>query len=115
MAALDKDTLFVTFLSTQSSRQAYETDLLREIQRKQLVGASLAVIGCGASPLPRLEGTRVVAPPRHWPVSDLYRPAVDVLFGQLLGLFFSLGNALTPDSPSPNGAISRVVQPIEIY
>ena len=115
MAALDKGTLFVSFLSTQSSRQRYEIDLLREIERKQLVGASFAVIGCGTSPLPQLEGTQMVAPRQHWLVPDLYRPAVDVSFGQLLGLFFSLGSGLRPDSPSPNGAISRVVQPIEIY
>jgi tagatose-6-phosphate ketose/aldose isomerase len=115
MAALDKDTLFVCFLSTQSTRQRYETDLLREIERKQLVGASLAVLACGTSSLPQFEGTQVVAPHQHWPIPDLYRPVVDVLFGQLLGLFFSLRSGLTPDSPSPNGAISRVVQPIAIY
>jgi len=115
MAALDKDTLLVSFLSTQSTRQRYEIDLLREIERKELVGASLAVIGCGASPRPQLESTQVVAPQEQWLVPDLYRPAVDVLFGQLLGLFFSLKNSLRPDSPSPNGAISRVVQPIGIY
>ncbi|MBB6144246.1 tagatose-6-phosphate ketose/aldose isomerase [Silvibacterium bohemicum] len=115
MAALDHDTLLVSFLSTQSTRQRYEIDLLREIERKQLVGASLAVIGSGMSGLPQLESTQVLAPQNHWQIPDSYRPAVDVLFGQVLGLFFSLGSSLRPDSPSPNGAISRVVQPIEIY
>jgi tagatose-6-phosphate ketose/aldose isomerase len=115
MAALDRETLLVSFLSTESKRQRYEIDLLREIERKQLVGTSLAVIGSGASPLPQLESTQVLAPAAQWPVPDLYRPAVDVLFGQLLGLFFSLESSLRPDSPSPNGAISRVVQPIGIY
>ena len=115
MAALDKETLFVSFLSTQSTRQRYEIDLIREIERKQLVGASLAVVGCGAAALPQLETTQVLAPQGVWEIPDLYRPAVDTLFGQLLGLFFSLKYGLTPDSPSPNGAISRVVQPIGIY
>ncbi|MBT9330110.1 SIS domain-containing protein [Paracidobacterium acidisoli] len=115
MAALDRDTLFVSFLSTQNTRQRYEIDLLREIERKQLTGASLAILGCGASPLPQPEATQIVAPEGHWSVPDLYRPAVDTLFGQLLGLFFSLRWGLTPDSPSPNGAITRVVQPIGIY
>jgi tagatose-6-phosphate ketose/aldose isomerase len=115
MAALDKETLFVSFLSTENTRQRYEIDLLREIERKQLTGASLAVLGCGVSPLPQLEATQVVVAPGRWPIPDLYRPAVDTLFGQLLGLFFSLRWGLTPDSPSPNGAITRVVQPIGIY
>jgi tagatose-6-phosphate ketose/aldose isomerase len=115
MAALDRDTLLVSMLSTQNTPQRYEVDLLREIERKQLAGASLAVIGCGTSSPPRLDGTRILAPQQSWPVPDLYRPAVDTIFGQLLGLFSSLHYGLTPDSPSPNGAISRVVQPIEIY
>jgi tagatose-6-phosphate ketose/aldose isomerase len=119
MAALDHDTLFITFLSTQSARRGYEVDLLREIEQKQLVGEALAVVGCGPSHLsrdfPRLEDTRLVAPGQAWVIPDLYRPPVDILFGQLLGLFASLRCELTPDSPSPNGAISRVVQPISIY
>ncbi len=115
MAALDRYTLFISFLSSQSTRQRYEIDLLREIERKELVGASIAVTGCGSPHLSPLERTRVIAPEQQWAVPDLYRPVVDILFGQLLGLFASLRCGLAPDSPSPNGAISRVVQPIEIY
>ena len=115
MAALDQETLFICFLSTENTRQRYEIDLLREIARKQLVGASIATIGCGAQRLPEIENTQILAPAGHWDVPDIYRPVIDVLFGQLLGLFFSLHHGLTPDSPSPNGAISRVVQPIMIY
>jgi tagatose-6-phosphate ketose/aldose isomerase len=40
---------------------------------------------------------------------------VDVIVGQLLGLFFSIRNGLTPDSPSPSGVISRVVSHVKIY
>jgi tagatose-6-phosphate ketose/aldose isomerase len=38
-----------------------------------------------------------------------------VIFGQLLGLFASIHYGLKPDIPSPNGAISRVVQNVDIY
>ncbi|HEV2274424.1 MAG TPA: tagatose-6-phosphate ketose isomerase [Acidobacteriaceae bacterium] len=115
MAALDQNTLFVSFLSNASARQRYEIDLLREVGQKKLAGDSLAVIGCGSPEPPRLESARVVLPQHAWPVPDLYRPAIDILFGQLLGLFFSLAGGLSPDSPSPNGSISRVVHPIQIY
>jgi len=47
--------------------------------------------------------------------ADHYRPVLDVMFGQLLGLFASLRCGLKPDQPSPNGAITRVVQPIKLY
>jgi tagatose-6-phosphate ketose/aldose isomerase len=33
----------------------------------------------------------------------------------LLGLFASLRCGLKPDQPSPNGAITRVVSPIQTY
>jgi tagatose-6-phosphate ketose/aldose isomerase len=115
MAALDPETLFVSFVSTHKTSQRYEIDLIREVERKQLVGTSVAVIGCGAPALPQLDTTKILAPQQSWPIPDLYRPAVDTIFGQLLGLFFSIHYGLTPDSPSPNGVISRVVQPIEIY
>lgn len=115
MAALDRDTLFVSFLSTQTKRQRYEIDLLREIERKELVKQSIAVAGSGTVALPSLEKTLVLGPAKSFEVPDLYRPVTDILFGQLLGLFSSVACGLTPDTPSPNGAITRVVQPIEIH
>jgi tagatose-6-phosphate ketose/aldose isomerase len=115
MAALDQDTLFVSFLSTQESRRNYELDLLREIGNKRLVRTRLAVAGCGSVPLRADDAEYLIAPEGQWNVPDLYRPVLDILFGQSLGLFYSLQLGLQPDSPSPNGAISRVVQTIEIY
>lgn len=115
MAALDKKTLLILFLSTDGVRRRYEIDLLREIEEKDLVGACYAVNGAGTCNLVALDSTELIAPSRDAAIPDQYRPVVDVLFGQCLGLFSSLQYDLAPDSPSPNGAISRVVQPIQIY
>lgn len=52
---------------------------------------------------------------KEWNNLDLYRPVVDVIFEQLLGLFSSLHMGFKPDASSSNGAISRVVQAIEIH
>ena len=38
-----------------------------------------------------------------------------IIPGQLLGFFKSLGEGLQPDAPSSSGAISRVVQGVNIY
>ena len=46
---------------------------------------------------------------------DLHRPPLDVIFGQLFGLFNSLAQDLKPDTPSPKGAISRVVERVRIH
>jgi tagatose-6-phosphate ketose/aldose isomerase len=48
-------------------------------------------------------------------IADFYRPPVDVMVGQLLGLFSCLRQSLKPDEPSPQGAISRVVSHVTIY
>jgi tagatose-6-phosphate ketose/aldose isomerase len=48
-------------------------------------------------------------------LNDDYRAPIDVIFGQLLGLFSSLRWKLKPDCPSPTGAISRVVGGVKIY
>jgi tagatose-6-phosphate ketose/aldose isomerase len=37
------------------------------------------------------------------------------MFGQLLGLFSSIQWKLMPDSPSPGGVITRVVEKVNIY
>jgi len=40
---------------------------------------------------------------------------LDVMLGQLLGLFASIQCGLKPDQPSPSGTITRVVGAIKMY
>jgi len=114
MAALDEDTLFVCFLSGNRRVRQYERDLLEEIGKKKLVRCSVVVAGDEISAKDSC-AEHCLAPAVPIAVADDYRPAVDVIFGQLLGLFFSLRWNLRPDCPSPNGAISRVVQNVSIH
>jgi tagatose-6-phosphate ketose/aldose isomerase len=114
MAALDNTTLLVGFLASDANVARYEKDLLRELMNKQLVRAQVIVGGHSELPLDGL-AQRYLSPLTSTPVPDDCRPPLDVLFGQLLGLFFSLRCNLTPDRPSPNGAINRVVQNVKIY
>jgi tagatose-6-phosphate ketose/aldose isomerase len=114
MAALDQDTLFVCFLSGSRRVQEYERDLLHEIGNKQLVRTRVVVTGSEVSASDSL-AEHNLAPAGSPAVADDYRPVVDVIFGQVLGLFFSLRWNLRPDCPSPNGAISRVVQNFSIH
>jgi tagatose-6-phosphate ketose/aldose isomerase len=114
MAALDKDTLFVSFLSGDKRVQKFETDLLQEIADKKLVRSRIVVAG-QALPSAKSLVEHYLASNTTLTATDDYRPPVDVMFGQLLGLFFSLQWGLRPDSPSPNGAISRVVQNVNIH
>jgi len=113
MAALDEKTLFVCFLSGDPRVQKFEIDLLKEIGEKGLVRHRVVVSARENDGISLCE--HHLAPPVNFVVPDDYRPPVDVVFGQLLGLFFSLESNLLPDTPSPTGAISRVVHNVTIH
>lgn len=114
MSSVDVQCLFVAFLSSDPRRRGYELDLLREIDRKRLGRVRLAVTAGDSNDLEGLVDSCIsLELPTNFP--DYYRPVLDVMMGQLLGLFASMRCGLKPDQPSPNGAITRVVQPIKLY
>jgi len=121
MSALDGNTLFVSFLSQDRRRRSYELDLLEEVHRKRLGRVRVVVTPESTE---RLDSTAdhvlsLDAPgslrEHSQELGDEYRAPIDVMLAQLVGLFCSLRLGLKPDSPSPNGAISRVVSHVNIY
>ncbi|MGC2160820.1 MAG: SIS domain-containing protein [Silvibacterium sp.] len=114
LSSLDADTLVVAYLSGDEPRAQYEIDLLEELREKQLGSRMVVVTPAQDSRLTALTPNVLsLEAPKGFP--DACRPPVDVIVGQLLGLFFAIRNGLTPDSPSPSGAISRVVSHVKIY
>jgi tagatose-6-phosphate ketose/aldose isomerase len=113
LSAVDSRTLVVGFLSGDERRRAYELDLLREVTGKGLAG-KIAAVWPGREPQSG-EFDASLSLGLAGGFADLYRPPLDVIFGQLLGLFSSLGEGLKPDTPSPQGAISRVVAGVQIH
>jgi tagatose-6-phosphate ketose/aldose isomerase len=113
MAALDAESLFVCFLSGEMRAQPYERDLLREIGAKKIARRRVVVSGTEFSPDSFADA--YLAPAEGTGVADEYRAPLDVIFGQLLGLFSSIAWNLQPDSPSPGGVINRVVQNLSIH
>jgi tagatose-6-phosphate ketose/aldose isomerase len=113
MAALDDQSLFVCFLSGDKRTQGYERDLLREIGAKKIARRRI-VVG-GSELVTDSYADDYLAPAGVTGIADEYRAPVDVMFGQLLGLFSSIQWKLMPDSPSPGGVITRVVEKVNIY
>jgi tagatose-6-phosphate ketose/aldose isomerase len=109
MSSLNMETLFTGFLSTDGRRRRYDADLLNEVRAKQVVRTIVAVGGADAACDYSLHCAAFDD------LADAYRPAVDVIFSQMLGLFSSIERGLKPDTPSPNGLISRVVEKFAIY
>jgi len=46
---------------------------------------------------------------------DELRGPFEIVFPQLLAYHLSLASDLDPDSPSPDGVITRVVQPFQLH
>ena len=121
MAALDTQTLFVCFVSSDGRRAKYASDLLREIGEKGIVGERVAVgtAAARAEISPNCDSYVAVDDAgdssAEEPIGDSYWAVVDVIFGQMLGLYCSVAHELKPDSPSPDGVINRVVQKFRIY
>lgn len=118
LSFIDRETLVVAYLASDEQVRPYETDLLRELQQKEL-GATIVATGFGVTH----EGLRAAqivldlsaGKGDGKPVPDGLRPPLDVILGQLLGLFCSMEVGLKPDTPSPTGAISRVVSHVKIH
>ncbi len=115
LSAIDRDTLVVSFLSGNERTRAFELDLVHEIREKELTTKRLSVspVDGAQNGLLAKENTLHLGLPK--PLADVYRPPIDVLIGQLLGLFASIREGLKPDTPSPHGALSRVVSHVRIY
>ena len=106
MSSVDGQTLFVAFLSSEARRRGYELDLLREIDRKRL-GRVRAVVTAGDGRRRVVAGGLLLVAGRSARFTDHYRPVLDVMLGQLIGLFASMRSGLKPDQPSPTGTITR--------
>lgn len=111
---VDDQTILVSYLSGQRKIQSYETDLLREVQEKKLGALRIAILAArSAAALSDGDDCLSLDLPEKFP--DEHRAVIDVIFGQLLGLFLSLRHGLRPDNPSPTGVISRVVAGVRVY
>ncbi len=113
LSSVDSQTLFVAFLASEARRRGYELDLLREVDRKHLGRVRAVVTASSGEDVSALADYTLSLNCADFP--DQYRPVLDVMLGQLIGLFASMRCGLKPDQPSPGGTITRVVAPIKLY
>jgi tagatose-6-phosphate ketose/aldose isomerase len=114
LSFIDRETLVVAYLASDKQIRPYEMDLLRELQQKEL-GATIAATGFGLTHETFSAAQVLLDLGDGESIPDAFRPPLDVIFGQLLGLFCSMDVGLKPDTPSPTGAISRVVSHVKIH
>ena len=102
MSAIDHDTLIVGFISVGEPARAFELDVLASMKRKGL-GATTLLAG-------DVTGQRADAL-----IQSPDTPMPAILVSQLLAFFRCLSEGLKPDSPSPDGVITRVVESFSIH
>ncbi len=110
LSFLRPDSYVVAMLSSDPERRRFEEDLLHELQHKKL--GHVIVIGA-TQPDSALGQDFVPAMAPNLP--DELRGPFEIVFPQLLAFHLSLGSDLDPDSPSPDGVITRVVQPFQLH
>lgn len=114
-AVIDESTLLVYLFSNDPYVHQYETDLVKAINEKE---DFLFTIGVGQH-LPEMEkldlDLAIDLSSGGSKISDDFFSICSVLPAQILGFYKSLALGISPDSPSQNGGISRVVQGVTIY
>jgi tagatose-6-phosphate ketose/aldose isomerase len=113
MSGVHDDTLVVAFLSSDPVVRAYEVDLVRELDRKDL-GARKVIVGSSV-PAELLSRPQDLAVECGDGLTDEDLTILDVVVGQLLAFFRCLNTGFRPDSPSADGVINRVVSGFEIH
>ncbi|MBV6639263.1 MAG: SIS domain-containing protein [Cyclobacteriaceae bacterium] len=111
-AVIDKQTLVVYLLSTDSYINQYEMDLVQSINGSD---DKMAEMGIGEVLNSDVSLDLTIEPGDEVRLPEEYFAVCAVLPGQLLGFYKSLALGLSPDSPSANNAINRVVQGVNIY
>jgi tagatose-6-phosphate ketose/aldose isomerase len=112
-AVVNDETLIVCFLSSNDYVRQYETDLINELKDSNRILFSLAV--SEDNTVIKNTDEQIMFGIQGEKINEDFLPVCSILVAQLLGFFKSLELGLSPDNPSINGAISRIVQGVNIY
>src|SRR5262249_26123525 len=114
MSFTHSDTLIVCFLSSDPTLRAYECDLLREINDKDL-GLMKVIVGDSVPAEVARKNDIIIGCAGLSEIGDHDSTPIHVIAGQLLAFFRCLEEGLRPDSPSEHGVINRVVQSFKLH
>jgi tagatose-6-phosphate ketose/aldose isomerase len=114
MSFAHSDTLLVCLLSSNPLLRAYESDLLAELDEKEL-GLRKVLIGENIPRALARANDVILECPGLSELGDDQVASIHVLGGQWLAFFRCLEEGLHPDSPSEDGVINRVVQSFKLH
>ncbi len=112
-AVINKETLIVYLVSPDPDVRRYEMDLIRTIRKQGRFIATITVCQQPVAECPYTELSVKTMLPKGFPM--IYGCASYLFVAQLLGYYKSISIGLSPDSPSADGNISRVVEGVTLY
>lgn len=113
-AVVNYSTIVVYLLSNNPYAKLYELDLVRSVNATAAGEKSIAV-GNGYDENEFQFDLGIRFPEGTDDIPEEFLSVFYILPAQIIGFYKSLSLGLSPDSPSKNGAISRVVQGVKIY
>jgi len=113
-AVIDESTLLIYLFSNNPYVYNYEVDLVKSINQTENFIFSVGIGQC-LSELGNLNLNLTIDFCESNKIPDDYFSICSIIPAQVLGFYKSLSFGLTPDSPSKNGGIHRIVQGVTIY
>jgi tagatose-6-phosphate ketose/aldose isomerase len=111
---LDRDTVVVVFLSRHPYTRQYDLDILEEIYRETNRGKVIAISSFADSTAETISDIFY-----HVNLEeineDIYLTFPYILFAQTFAMYKSIDLGFSPDNPSPDGVVNRVVKGVTIH
>lgn len=113
---LNNKSLVVIFMSQNSYTRKYDMDILREIAADELPFKTVVLAEKVNEEIQELADWSIqVNNENELFANDFYLALLYVIFAQALALKKSVKLGISPDNPSPEGRINRVVKGVTIY
>ncbi|REB10106.1 SIS domain-containing protein [Sporosarcina sp. BI001-red] len=113
---LNDKSVVALFMSQDPYTRKYDMDILRELAAAKSDMKIVVLTESYDEEVEQLADWTIPVNPGSKPLADDFSLAVlYVMFAQTLALKKSIQLGITPDNPSPDGAISRVVKGVTIY
>jgi tagatose-6-phosphate ketose/aldose isomerase len=111
-SVINDRTLAIVYLSNDPYVRLYDEDIIAELQA-QMGSENVVVVGASRSEMLEPDGPWAVPNLSNDP--DALVGLVFVLVAQLLAVNASIELGLTPDTPSPDGQVNRVVKGVTVH
>lgn len=113
---LNDQSAVVLFMSQDPYTRKYDLDILRELAAAKSGMKLVVLTETKDEEVEALADVVLAVNPEGKPLANDFHLALSyVVFAQALALKKSIDLGITPDNPSPDGAISRVVKGVTIY